>query len=53
MTKATFERLAAHLSRVEEEFSDKSSSKDKDGVKPTLTAAQKVLKAWDAKDYFR
>ncbi|GLC60991.1 hypothetical protein PLESTB_001703500 [Pleodorina starrii] len=51
MAKASFERLAAQLGRSEDDDgSAKASAKDKED--PKLTPAQRILKAWEAKDYF-
>ncbi|EFJ46492.1 molecular chaperone [Volvox carteri f. nagariensis] len=50
MAKASFERLAAQLGKLEDDEGAKASAKEE--TKPNLTAAQRILKAWEAKDYF-
>ncbi|GLI67597.1 hypothetical protein VaNZ11_011839 [Volvox africanus] len=52
MSKASFERLAAQLRRSEDDVSVKLNVKDMEDSKPNLTAAQRILKAWETKDYF-
>ena len=50
MSKASFERLAAQLGRLED---DEPCASGREEAKPALTAAQRLLKAWEAKEYFR
>lgn len=50
MAKASFERMAAKLA-TDEEKADAAARKAEPAV--PLTAAQRILKAWEIKDYFR